>query len=233
MKNLAIIPARSGSKRLQDKNIKKMNGKPLIAHTILAARDSGMFDEIIVSTDSSEYARIAQEWGANVPFLRSKETATDKAPSWDVVQEVLDNFAGRNEYFESFALLQPTSPLRTGQDIADAYRLMEEKTAKAVVSVTQAEHPPAWFMPLRADLSLERFGEDLRSSKKESLSQYRLNGAVYIVETSFFAETRDIYKKGCYAYIMKREHSVDIDTMLDFRIAEVIQAEQTGKHDGE
>ena len=110
MKNIAIITARSGSKGLPNKNILPLDGKPLIAHTIIAAKESGMFDTVMVSTDSEEYAAIAREWGAEVPFLRSEENSSDKAGSWDVVREVLDEYRKRGEEFDTFTLLQPTSP---------------------------------------------------------------------------------------------------------------------------
>lgn len=105
MKNLAIIPARSGSKRLKDKNIKLLNGKPLLAYTIESARESGLFDEIMVSTDSEKYAEIARQWGANVPFLRSYELSNDTASSWDVVKDVIIRYKNLGFEFDTVALL--------------------------------------------------------------------------------------------------------------------------------
>ena len=112
MKNIAIIPARSGSKGVIDKNIRDLHGKPLMAYTIEAALGSGVFDEVMVSTDSEKYAQIAREWGAAVPFLRSERTSTDSASSWDMVDEVLGEYEKRGRIFDTFCLLQPTSPLR-------------------------------------------------------------------------------------------------------------------------
>ena len=120
MKPLAIIPARSGSKGLRDKNIKPMAGKPLMVYSIQAALDSGVFDEVMVSTDSEHYADIAREWGGSVPFLRSETTSTDHASSWDMVKEVLEGYRSLGKEYDSFCLLQPTSPLRTAQDINNA-----------------------------------------------------------------------------------------------------------------
>ena len=120
MKNIAIITARSGSKGLPHKNIKLLNGKPLMAWSIEAALKSGMFDTVIVSTDSEEYARIAREYGAEVPFLRSEATSGDNANSWDTVAEVLDNYRKLGREFDTFMLLQPTSPLRSAEDIQRA-----------------------------------------------------------------------------------------------------------------
>lgn len=126
-RNLAIIPARSGSKGLPDKNIRLLNGRPLIAYTIDAALQSEQFDEVMVSTDSKEYREIARQYGANVPFLRSKENSSDRAESWDMVREVIDCYSGLGQMFESFCLLQPTSPLRTVSNIIEAYELFRKK----------------------------------------------------------------------------------------------------------
>ena len=120
MKNLAIIPARSGSKGLKDKNIKMLSGKPLMAYTIEAAIESKMFCKVMVSTDSGNYAEIAREYGAEVPFLRSNELSGDKAGSWEVVLEVLQQYQTVGEIFDTVCLLQPTSPLRDSADIIQA-----------------------------------------------------------------------------------------------------------------
>ena len=137
MKNIAIIPARSGSKGLKDKNIKPLMGKPLLAYSIEAAMQSNMFDTVMVSTDSETYAKIARKYGAEVPFLRSAETSSDTASSWDAVAEVLNGYAAIDRCFDTFMLLQPTSPLRTAGDIVGAYRTMEEKDANTVVSLCE------------------------------------------------------------------------------------------------
>lgn len=144
MSSLAIIPARSGSKGLPDKNIRILNGKPLLAYTIEAARDSGIFDEIMVSTDSLGYAKIAEEYGASVPFIRSEENAGDYANSWGGVSEVLEEYGKIGKNFNDFCLLQPTSLLRVGEDIRNAYDCFHSKNAVAVVSVCECEHSPLW-----------------------------------------------------------------------------------------
>lgn len=123
MGNIALIPARSGSKGLKDKNIRKLNGKPLIVHSINAAIESKIFDEIMVSTDSELYADIAKDSGASVPFLRSQEQSSDSAGSWGVVKEVLQNYKKLGKTFSTVCLLQPTSPLRRADDIIEAYQI--------------------------------------------------------------------------------------------------------------
>ena len=122
MKNIAIIPARSGSKGLKDKNIRLLNGKPLLAYSVEAALESEQFDEVMVSTDSEKYAEIAKEWGANVPFLRSAELSSDTATSKDVILDVLKRYAESGQVFDTFSLLQPTSPLRTAENICRVFQ---------------------------------------------------------------------------------------------------------------
>ena len=223
MKNLAIIPARSGSKGLKDKNIKRMNGKPLMAYTIAAAAGSGKFDEIMVSTDSEIYAEIARQYGAKVPFLRDVSNATDAASSWDVVEEVLEEYRKRNMTFDSFCLLQPTSPLRTSGDISMAYQLFEEKASVAVVSICEAEHSPLWSGKLDPYHSLDGFiPKENMNNRQKGGRFYRINGALYILKTSEFFKDRYLYRDGSYAYVMPAERSIDIDTEMDFKIAEFL-----------
>ncbi len=225
MGNIAIIPARSGSKGLKDKNIKDLCGKPLMAYTIGAALDSGCFDEIMVSTDSEYYAEIARKHGASVPFLRSERTASDTASSWDMVEEVLRRYKELGKEYDSFCLLQPTSPLRTAEDIRQAYNLYNEKAFFAVVSVCEAEHSPLWCGHLPENNSLNGF-IDLDSMKQRQAERkfYRLNGAIYIVNVQRFQKDRFFYQEGSFAYIMSQDRSVDIDTEIDFKMAEVFLA---------
>lgn len=157
MKRLAIIPARSGSKGLPDKNIRLLAGKPLMAYSIEAAGDSGLFDQIYVSTDSEEYKKIGEDYGASVPFLRPESLATDTASSWDMVKQALSVFDEMGETYDEIALLQPTSPLRSPEDIRAAHALMEEKAAKAVIGVCPMEHSPLWSNTLPQDGSMAGF----------------------------------------------------------------------------
>lgn len=223
MKNIAIIPARSGSKGVKDKNIKELAGKPLIAYTIEAALKSDQFDEVMVSTDSERYAEIAKKFGAKVPFLRSAVTATDTASSWDMVEEVLCKYEELGNSFDTFCLLQPTSPLRTSEDISAAYDLFREKAEFAVVSVCEAEHSPLWCGHLPENQEFVDF-IDAESMKQRQAGGkfYRLNGAIYIVDIRKFREDRFLYQPGSFAYIMPQNRSVDIDSKIDFLISELI-----------
>lgn len=223
MGNIAIIPARSGSKGLKNKNILDLNGKPLIAYTIEAAIKSECFDEIMVSTDSEEYAEIAKKWGAKVPFLRSSENASDTASSWDMVQEVLNKYRDKNIEFDSFCLLQPTSPLRTFEDIKNAYCIYEKKASFAVVSVCEMEHSPLWCGQLPTNNEFVDFiPKSAMIRRQETGIFYRINGAIYIVNTERFLMDRYLYQAGSFAYIMEQEKSIDIDTALDLKLASVL-----------
>ena len=223
MKNLAIIPARRGSKGLKDKNIKLLGGKPLLAYSVEAAIQSQVFEEIMVSTDSAYYADIARSYGAEVPFLRSEVNSSDSAGSWDMVQEVLDFYRFAGTQFDSFCLLQPTSPLRSGEDIKRAYDIYVSRKAVAVVSVCEADHSPLWCGHLGEKDSLNGFIRESNAKRRQAYDPfYRINGAIYIVGVDEFEKDRFIYREGSYAYVMSREKSVDIDNMYDFEFTEFL-----------
>ncbi|RKJ43715.1 acylneuraminate cytidylyltransferase family protein [bacterium 1XD8-76] len=223
MKNIAIIPARSGSKGLKDKNIKRLAKKPLIAYSIEAAIRSECFDEVMVSTDSEKYAEIAREYGASVPFLRSKAASTDTATSWDMVDEVLNCYRNAGKVFDTFCLLQPTSPLRSAGDVKNAYMIYREKASFAVVSVCEAEHSPLWCGCLPENNELVDFINEKSMKQRQAGGKfYRLNGAIYIVNIEKYKKDRYLYQKGSFAYIMPQERSVDIDTEIDFKLAELL-----------
>lgn len=223
MKNIAIIPARSGSKGLPDKNIKELNGYPLIGYSIKAALESEMFDTVMVSTDSESYADIAIKCGATVPFLRDAENAGDKSSSWDVVREVLGKYKERGCEFDSVCLLQPTSPLRTSQNIVEAYKMFESREAKAIVSVCEVDHSPLWCNVLGENASLKGFiKEEAKLPRQELKKYYRINGAIYIAKVKEFIANDDLYTENCYAYVMERKTSVDIDCLDDFKYAEML-----------
>ena len=225
MTNIAVIPARSGSKGLPDKNIRTFLGKPLIAYTIKAALDSGLFDQVIVSTDSKEYSHISEEFGALVPKLRSPELSGDEVGSWDVVREVV-SWVDESEYrgtIDTVCLLQPTSPARTAQDIIDAYALYADKAAKCVVSVCEEDHPVEWSRRLGADGEMAAFANPESMMRRQDLQpSYRVNGAIYILSKNRLDDTENLYASDCYGYKMPRERSIDIDDIYDFVAAEAI-----------
>lgn len=224
MRNIAVVPARSGSKGLKDKNIKELCGKPLLTYTVEAALQAGVFDKVHVSTDSELYAEIARNCGADVPFLRSEQMASDTASTWDAMRFVLEEYKKRGEEFDTITVLQPTSPLRTGDDIAQAYAFFTQKKANMISGVCEMDHSPLWSNVLPTDLSMGNFEDEKLAflPRQELPVYYRENGAIYMLKTSHLFSQKNIYKDKCYAYIMDRSHSVDIDTELDFLIAETI-----------
>lgn len=227
MNNLAIVTARSGSKGLKDKNIKLLYGHPLMAYSIWAAQKSGMFQEIFVSTDSAQYADVARQYGANVPFLRSDELSGDHASSWDAVREAIEQYKEIGRQFDTVTLLQPTSPLRQAEDIIGGYQLFQSKSANYVVGVCKMDHSPLWSNKLPDDLSMEHFiSTEVKDRPRQELPDYyRINGALYIARTDALDHISNMYDKGCYAYIMPQERSIDIDTELDFKMAEFLMTE--------
>lgn len=223
-KFVAIIPARSGSKGLKDKNIKDLNGKPLIAYTIEAAKNSGVFDDIIVSTDSEQYAMISKQYGATVPFLRPEQLATDQATSSDVIIYTLQELEKRGSKYDYFMLLQPTSPLRSADDIKKATELLLEKKADSIVSVCKSENSPLLMNTLDSTLSMDHFLEKNSNKRRQELPEYyRLNGAIYLNRVEHFYQYKDFYKTNSYAYIMNNKNSIDVDDIYDFKYAEIIQ----------
>lgn len=218
--HLAVITARSGSVRLPGKNVRPLNGKPLMAWSALAARESSLFKKIMLSTDSPDYAAIGEEYGAEVPWLRAPGLAGDEVSSIDVIIDILNRFSDEGRHFSHITLLQPTSPLRTATDIIAAWKLMQQKRAGAIVSVSECEHPPQWSNTLPKDLSMKDFITPEALVLRHKLEKhYRVNGAIYMAETSLFRKHRSFFTPHTYAYVMPQERSVDIDTETDFIVA--------------
>jgi CMP-N-acetylneuraminic acid synthetase len=222
----ALIPARSGSKRLPHKNKRLLCGKPLIAWTIEAALRSRYLDTVCVSTDDQQIIEIARSKHAEAPFLRPTALAIDQATSASVLMHAIDYYkANMGKSFDCVVLLQPTSPLRTADDIDRAIEYYFSTGASAVVSVCPQEHTPILSMTLPADYSLSEFIERYEGLSLEEKKQvyYRVNGALYICREDTFTSEQSFFPRcGTYAFVMPQDRSVDIDTELDFFIAESI-----------
>ena len=221
-KYLSIIPARAGSKRLPNKNIKSLLDKPLIAWTIEAALKCDLLNRVIVSTESQDIADIALSYGADVPFLRPSHLATDEATSIDVVLDLVQTLKERDQEYENIILLQPTSPFRTDLHICDALNYLEKSKAPCLVSVCETECPKEWVGSLLPDGRMDGFRKNtdnnMRSQDLEK--SYRINGAIYAVRTDYLIEQRTfIPDEGYLAFIMNRNVSLDIDDEFDFEIA--------------
>ncbi|MDK2821914.1 MAG: hypothetical protein PWP31_1879 [Clostridia bacterium] len=220
-KVLAIIPARGGSKRLPEKNLLNLAGKPLISWTIEAAKESKYIDKIVVSSDDEKILDVAERYNVYV-IKRPEELATDSAKTIDVVKHAISIL---EKNFQYVLLLQPTSPLRKSRQIDEAFELLIKKDADAVISVSPVDHPVQWCNALPEDLSMKNF---LNSEVMDKRSQdlpvyYRLNGAIYIAKTEKLIQQNSFFlKDNVFAYIMDRESSIDIDDWIDFRLAEVL-----------
>jgi CMP-N,N'-diacetyllegionaminic acid synthase len=222
MKTLALITARGGSKGIPGKNIKPLAGKPLITWTIEAALSSCLRDSVVVSTDDVRIAEVAQQAGALVPFMRPAALASDTAPAVDVVLHALQQLP----QFDSVLLLQPTSPLRSSEDIDACLALARERCAPSVVSVCESSTHPAWTYWLSEDNRLDPvLREPLRSRRQDLPPAYSVNGALYFAHADWLKHRRRLIADETVAYEMPAERSIDIDTMLDWRLAEVVIAD--------
>ena len=220
--NLALITARGGSKGLPGKNVKLLNGKPLIAYTIKAAIDAKCFDKIVVSTDDENIAKVAEQYGAEVPYLRPAHLANDTAKSIDVVLDII-NFYDREGYqFERLFLLQPTSPLRTPKDIQNVMNLMREGV-ESVVAVKEApSHPGTYFKMDNQQIPLSSIRAFANVNRQELGSYYKINGAAYCIDWNFLKVKKTLYGNNTLGYVMPKERSIDIDDEIDFQLAELL-----------
>lgn len=221
-KVIAIIPARGGSKRLPKKNIKKLNGKPLINWTIESALESSYIDKIVVSTDDSRIEEISQSVKKGVVVKRPKELASDVASTYDVVKYVLENQVSSVEY-DYVIILQPTSPLRTTIDIDAAIKKIEENQADAIISMCENDHPIEWSCKLNKDNNLSDFiNNSLNKSRTQEIEKsYRLNGAIYLLSIRRLLKEKSLFfSSSTFAYVMPRLRSYDIDDLLDFKVCE-------------
>ena len=228
---LGIIVARGGSKGLPQKNIRLLGGRPLIAHTIDAALQAQLLDRAVVSTDDHQIAEIAQQHGAETPFLRPPELARDDTMAHPVLVHAVRWLEEREGYRPDYAMmLQPTSPLRTAQDIDNCIALAHEKDADAVVSLCEPKHHPYWTKQLTEDGRVLSFiALDRAYDRRQDLPPaYALNGAIYLVKRDILVDRLTFYTDRTYAYIMPVERSLDIDTRLDFDLAEMILKGETG-----
>jgi len=217
---LAVIPARGGSKRLPNKNILDLKGKPLIVWSIEAAKKSKYIDEIVVSSDSDKILEIAKKYSVTT-IKRPDNLATDTASSVDVIKHVIYNIKEKYDYI---VLLQPTSPLRNEKHIDEAIEELIKKNADAIISVCEIDHPVEWSNVLPENLSMENFISKENLKRSQDLpKRYRINGAIYICKTDkFLKENTFFLEKNIFAYIMDKKSSVDIDDEFDFKLAEFL-----------
>lgn len=225
MNILGIIPARGGSKGVPGKNIKKLNGEPLISYSVKEAKKSKYIDRLIVSTDDENIANVVLKYGVEVPFMRPKELAQDNSLAIDNYIYTINRMEKEFNYkVDAIAIFQPTSPLRTVQHIDEAVKLFINKNSDSVVSVCEVEHSPYWYKNMNNKNILSDFisCENSNANRQELPKVYRPNGAIFIFKRELIMNLKTYYTQNSYGYIMSQEDSVDIDTPLDFKIAEVI-----------
>ncbi|MDI6688643.1 MAG: acylneuraminate cytidylyltransferase family protein, partial [Desulfobacterales bacterium] len=185
------------------KNIKELCGKPLIAWSIEQAKACSNIDRVIVSTDDENIAKVAKQYGAEVPFIRPSELSSDTASTIDVIFHAIDWFKKHQDFRPEYTLLlQPTSPLRTAEDIERTIQTLKGKNARAVVSVCKTDHPPWWSNILPEDSNMKDFlRPDILNKRRQNLPIfYRLNGAIYLAETDYLLEHSGFFGSDTFAY---------------------------------
>ncbi len=219
---LGIIPARGGSKKLPKKNIRPLMGKPLIYYTITEAKKSNYLDRIIVSTEDRKIAQIARGYGVEV-ITRPQELAQDDTPALPVYQHAIRFLEEKERYSpDIIVVLQPTSPLRLAVDIDGAIEQFLKTEDYPVVSVCEVTHPPQWMYTLRKGILVPVLKGEIPARRQDALTVYQLNGAVYVIPRDTVMKQNSVLGKTTRAYLMPAERSIDIDTEIDFKLAELI-----------
>lgn len=221
MKTIAIITARGGSKRIPRKNIKAFLGKPMVVYSIEAALASGVFDEVMVSTDDEEIAGIAKKAGAAVPFMRSEATSNDYAATADVIREVIEEYGKRNISFDKFCCIYPTAPFLTPERIREGMALLEEKGADSVMPVVPFSFPPQRCVVIREGRLAPKWPENMPKRSQDLEPFYHDCGQFYCVDTKRFLEEGQIIMPNTWPLILTEMEVQDIDTPQDWELAEV------------
>ncbi len=221
MKNIAIIPARGGSKRIPKKNIKNFLGKPIIAYSIETALQSGLFDEVMVSTDDSDIAKIALQYGAKVPFLRSKQTADDFAVLTDVLTEVLHNYQKVNKHFDHVCCILPTAPFINSYDVTKAYNKLIRGNFDTVFPVVRYSFPIQRAMQFDGDHVKMIWPENIHKRSQDLKSSFHDAGLFYWAKTGVILTQKKLWTDNTSAIEINEQKAHDIDTIEDWKIAEL------------
>lgn len=224
LRKIAIIPARSGSKGLTDKNILDFCGKPMLAYSIEAALQAGCFDHVILSTDSEKYGAIGESFGAEI-WYRNEQVSNDTATTFMVLEDLFQRLPYAFDYF---MLLQPTSPLRDATHVREAVALFEAHydDFDFLVSVKEADHNHLLVQPIDEDLSLKHFDTDFANYRRQNSQDYSPNGAVFVGKKEAYLVHKHFFGRRAIAYKMTPFDSVDIDTALDYKFAKLCMEEK-------
>lgn len=231
MSSIAIITARGGSKRIPKKNIREFCGRPIIAYSIEAALQSGIFDEVMVSTDSEEIAAVAGKWGANVPFMRSEKTSNDWAGTADVVREVIESYSLRKREFDTLCCIYPTAPFITAERLRQAREVLEEKGADSLMPVVRFSFPPQRGMIVKDGHIGYKYPEFMNSRSQDLEPMYHDCGQFYFCKTDAFLKYNTLVTPNTMPLEMPEEEVQDIDNLSDWELAELKYKLLTGKRE--
>ena len=221
MASVAIITARGGSKRIPRKNIKEFLGKPIIEYSIKAALESGVFDEVMVSTDDGEIAEIAKKAGAKIPFMRSADAANDFATTTDVIGEVLNQYRKCGRNFDYACCIYPTAPFVTAACLKDAMMILEEEKADSVIPVVRFGFPPQRGLIIGEGKLIFKWPEHTFTRSQDLEPFYHDAGQFYCLNVKSFGEQKSLFMKNTFPYVRDEMEVQDIDTMEDWEMAEV------------
>ena len=221
MSVLAIITARGGSKRIPQKNIKEFCGKPIIAYSIEAAINSGLFDEVMVSTDSEEIAEISRRYGATVPFMRSAETSNDYATTADVLKEVLEKYKAIGSSFDMMCCIYPTAPFVTAEKLIAASKKLQEAEADSLMPVVQFSFPPQRAVVIHDNKLVYQYPEFASKRSQDLEKIYHDCGQFYFCRISAFEKYGTVITPNTTALVVPEEEVQDIDNYSDWHIAEL------------
>lgn len=221
MKSVAVITARGGSKRIPRKNIKHFLGKPIIEYSIEAALKTGVFNEVMVSTDDEEIAQVAINAGAKVPFLRSEQTSNDFATTADVLLEVIDSYERIGTNFDKVCCIYPTAPFVTANALKTAMMLLEQENCDCVIPVVKFSFPPQRGVVIKDGKVVPKWPENMSKRSQDLEPFYHDCGQFYCLDVDSFKKQKKIWMDNAVPFIQDEINVQDIDTAEDWKIAEM------------
>jgi pseudaminic acid cytidylyltransferase len=221
MSNLAIIPARGGSQRIPGKNIKDFLGKPIIAYSIETALKSGLFDEVMVSTDNKEIAEVAKRYGAHVPFYRSQKNSDNFATTADVIEEVLNNYMSQGREFKLFCCIYPTAPMITSERIKEGYELLVNNNFDSVFPVTRFGYPIFRALKIENSKASMIWPENLNKRSQDLMPAYHDAGQFYWMQAELLLKKKAIFTGNSGVIVLSETEVQDIDNEDDWKVAEM------------
>jgi N-acylneuraminate cytidylyltransferase len=221
MSNLAIIPARGGSKRIPKKNIKPFLGKPIIAYSIEVAINSGLFDEVMVSTDDLEIATIAKNYGASVPFMRSNKTANDFATTLDVIDEVIEDYLFLNKRFDFTCCIYACAPFVTNKKLIDSFKLLKQNNFDSVFPIMPFSYPVQRALK-QTNNKVNYFYPEFNLSRSQDLEKsFHDAGQFYWLNTDIYLEKKQVLTNNSGSFVISELEGQDIDNEVDWKLAEL------------